>query len=95
MCGLVAILTYEQDLSSRNALMKEMLMRIAHRGPDGEGIHHVPNQALFGHRRWQLSIWNRAPNPCVPLKDGTPSFLTAKSITTLSWANNSKSKVSC
>lgn len=51
MCGLAAILTHNQDLSSRSALMKEMLSRLAHRGPDGEGVHHVPNQALFGHRR--------------------------------------------
>lgn len=28
-----------------------MLASIAHRGPDGEGIHCVPGQALFGHRR--------------------------------------------
>ena len=63
MCGLVAILTYEQDLSSRNALMKEMLMRIAHRGPDGEGIHHVPNQALFGHRRLAIIDLEQGAQP--------------------------------
>ena len=51
MCGLAAILSHNQDLSSRSAVMKEMLLRLAHRGPDGEGVHHVPNQALFGHRR--------------------------------------------
>lgn len=27
------------------------MSRIAHRGPDGEGIHHVPGKALFGHKR--------------------------------------------
>jgi asparagine synthase (glutamine-hydrolysing) len=31
--------------------MQSMLARIAHRGPDGEGVHHVMGQALFGHRR--------------------------------------------
>lgn len=31
--------------------MDAMLSRIAHRGPDGEGVVHVPGQALLGHRR--------------------------------------------
>jgi asparagine synthase (glutamine-hydrolysing) len=31
--------------------MDAMLARMAHRGPDGQGRVHVPNQALFGHCR--------------------------------------------
>ena len=51
MCGLVAFLTHESQLIERQVVMKRMLETIAHRGPDGEGVHHVPGQALFGHRR--------------------------------------------
>lgn len=51
MCGLVAILTSGRSLADRKPIMAGMLARIAHRGPDGEGTHHVPAQALFGHRR--------------------------------------------
>ena len=51
MCGLVAFLTDGSSLSDRQHLMKQMLKSISHRGPDGEGIHHVVGQILFGHRR--------------------------------------------
>ncbi len=51
MCGLVALIAQQQDLSHRASVLQEMLSRIAHRGPDGDGVHHVPGQALFGHRR--------------------------------------------
>lgn len=51
MCGLVAFLTSGSSLSDRQYLMKQMLESISHRGPDGEGMHHVTGQILFGHRR--------------------------------------------
>lgn len=51
MCGLVGFITQNKSLSSRIPVLEEMMSRIAHRGPDGEGIRHVPRQALFGHKR--------------------------------------------
>ena len=51
MCGLVAFLTSGFSLAERQAVIKQMLASISHRGPDGEGVHLVPGQALFGHRR--------------------------------------------
>lgn len=51
MCGLVGFISQDKSLSSRMPVLEEMMSRIAHRGPDGEGIHHVPRQALFGHKR--------------------------------------------
>jgi asparagine synthase (glutamine-hydrolysing) len=51
MCGFVSIHSHQRDLGHRIPLLKQMLERVAHRGPDGEGIHHVPFQAMFGHRR--------------------------------------------
>lgn len=51
MCGIVAFLSSDKPLEQRAGTMELMLSRIAHRGPDGEGISHVPRQALLGHRR--------------------------------------------
>jgi asparagine synthase (glutamine-hydrolysing) len=51
MCGFVSIHVDNCSLESREPVIRRMLSSIAHRGPDGEGIHHVRGQALFGHRR--------------------------------------------
>ncbi len=51
MCGLVAILGSGKPLEQRKSVLDGMLARIAHRGPDGEGVVHVTGQALLGHRR--------------------------------------------
>ncbi len=50
MCGLVAILGPRNSPEQRR-VVEAMLARIVHRGPDGEGVHPVPNQAMLGHRR--------------------------------------------
>lgn len=54
MCGLAAILSSGKSLEDRQSVISEMLARLVHRGPDDMGTWHVPNKALFGHRR--LSI---------------------------------------
>ncbi|MBF0612083.1 MAG: asparagine synthase (glutamine-hydrolyzing) [Magnetococcales bacterium] len=51
MCGLVTIHSAGRSLEDRVSVLKAMLARIAHRGPDGEGSIHIPGQALLGHRR--------------------------------------------
>lgn len=51
MCGFVAFLTNGLSLAERKVIMKQMLASISHRGPDGQGLHLVPGQAFFGHRR--------------------------------------------
>lgn len=51
MCGLAAIISSGRPLNDRQDVMAEMLTRIKYRGPDGEGCHHIPNQALLGHKR--------------------------------------------
>ena len=51
MCGLISIHTNQGDLSQKEFILDNMIAKIAHRGPDGEGKVHIPNQALFGHRR--------------------------------------------
>ena len=51
MCGFVSIHTNNSNLLEKETILNNMIEKIAHRGPDGEGIVHVQNQALFGHRR--------------------------------------------
>ena len=51
MCGLISIHTNNSDLSNKERTLEKMIQKISHRGPDGEGKVHIPNQALFGHRR--------------------------------------------
>jgi len=54
MCGFISIHTKNRNLSDTLSILDNMVEKIIHRGPDDEGKTHVPNQALFGHRR--LSI---------------------------------------
>jgi asparagine synthase (glutamine-hydrolysing) len=51
MCGIAAIFSNGRPLADREPVMAEMLARLAHRGPDGEGTVHQPGMALLGHRR--------------------------------------------
>jgi len=51
MCGIVSIHSSGKSLGEREGVLDSMLSAIAHRGPDGEGKEHIPNQALFGHKR--------------------------------------------
>ena len=52
MCGIVGFASKKADYD-KQAVLKEMMDRIAHRGPDGEGSYLDDGVAL-GHRR--LSI---------------------------------------
>jgi asparagine synthase (glutamine-hydrolysing) len=67
MCGFVAFLSSGSSLAERQVVMTQMLASISHRGPDGEGVHHVPRQAFFGHRR--LAV--------IDLEHGVQPMLTA------------------
>jgi asparagine synthase (glutamine-hydrolysing) len=53
MCGICGILTPDTGLVPERGLIERMRDLIAHRGPDGAGLHLEPGVAL-GHRR--LSI---------------------------------------
>ena len=61
-----------------------------HRGPDGSGITHIPNQAIFGHRRLAIIDLDKGQQPMVSSMSGIPSYLTVRSIITLSFVTNSK-----
>jgi asparagine synthase (glutamine-hydrolysing) len=51
MCGIAGILSSGRTLADRQCVLDEMLSRLAHRGPDGQGRVHQPLMALLGHRR--------------------------------------------
>ena len=51
MCGIVSIHSTGHSLQESKFIIQEMMNCIQHRGPDGSGLHHVQNQALFGHLR--------------------------------------------
>ncbi len=65
MCGLVAILGAGQSLDDRLPVVARMLARIAHRGPDDEGIIHIDRQAIFGHRRLSVIDVEHGHQPMV------------------------------
>ncbi len=51
MCGICGVLSpRERTEASREALVRRMMASLAHRGPDGEGIHSGGGVCL-GHRR--------------------------------------------
>jgi asparagine synthase (glutamine-hydrolysing) len=50
MCGIAGIVGRHQSLDSAPHLVRGMLASIAHRGPDGSGIH-VNGRATLGHQR--------------------------------------------
>lgn len=50
MCGIAGWVDWERDLRKQEAVIKEMINVIQHRGPDAEGMWLSPRAAL-GHRR--------------------------------------------
>jgi len=58
VCGIAALTcpqpaSIDGDASGGDLepLLRRALRRLGHRGPDGEGVHRVPDGALLGHRR--------------------------------------------
>ncbi len=50
MCGIVGVFGLDRNRPVAASLVREMANRIAHRGPDGDGVRAGPGYAL-GHRR--------------------------------------------
>lgn len=63
MCGIAGFCNYQKDPQQN---MENMLNRIIHRGPDGQGIWHSEDESVwFGHRR--LSIVDLTPTGTQPM----------------------------
>lgn len=50
MCGIAGWINWEEDLTTKEGLLKRMVERLTPRGPDTEGFW-VSKQAVLGHRR--------------------------------------------
>ena len=50
MCGIVGFAPVNENASQ---ILKKMMDRIAHRGPDGEG-QFIDDYVALGHRRYLL-----------------------------------------
>lgn len=67
MCGFVSIHVNNFALDSRQPVIGKMLASITHRGPDGEGVHCVQGQALFGHRRLAIIDLEHGQQPMLSI----------------------------
>jgi asparagine synthase (glutamine-hydrolysing) len=76
MCGLAGIVAWDKRFRVTRAILERMSARIAHRGPDGEGIYlNHDQEPSYGraqcglvHRR--LAIIDLDPRALQPLDDG-------------------------
>lgn len=74
MCGLAGFLMAGLAPDEARALTKRMTDRIAHRGPDGEGVW-VEVPAAIGHRR--LAILDLSPTGAQPMVSASGRFVIA------------------
>ncbi len=70
MCGIAGIVQFDGGTPDRAAIQR-MTDRLAHRGPDAEGVHVADGIAL-GHRR--LSIIDLSPEANQPMWDATGRY---------------------
>ena len=69
MCGIVSIHTTNSAVIESAGLVKVMMDCMIHRGPDSSGITHIPNQAIFGHRRLAIIDLDYGQQPMVSLDE--------------------------
>jgi len=73
MCGIAGLLSIE-PAQQAPSLVKAMTDAIAHRGPDGEGIHvDAEGRVVLGHRR--LAIVDLAPTGRQPMVSGAGRYV--------------------
>lgn len=65
MCGIVSIHSSGSPLTDSEDIIKDMMETIKHRGPDGNGTHHIPNQAILGHLRLAIIDLAHGKQPIV------------------------------
>ena len=62
MCGICGIVGPAAPPAARRETVKRMMALIAHRGPDGEGLHEAP-QGTLGHRRLAIIDLDHGQQP--------------------------------
>ena len=78
MCGIAGFVNARGE--AEGAVLQEMLRRIAHRGPDGQGVF-LEGRAALGTGGWPSSTWRAAPSPCSTRTGGLWWSLTERSTT--------------
>jgi asparagine synthase (glutamine-hydrolysing) len=72
MCGICGVLSPSGSLASDEDTVARMCVRLAHRGPDGEGVWSDPTQGVaFGHRRLAIVDLSAAGAQPMANEDGT------------------------
>lgn len=73
MCGICGVLHFDRSSQSVDeALLRRMTEKIAHRGPDSDGIYISPQKNLgFGFRRLAIVDLSAAANQPMCNEDGT------------------------
>ena len=66
MCGICGIFSSADRFPDQKSedIVRSMMERLAHRGPDGEGYHGTPG-AFVGHRRLAVIDLERGAQPMV------------------------------
>lgn len=70
MCGICGAVNVDRERPVDPGVLAEMLARLAHRGPDGEGVYTGAGAAL-GHRRLSIIDLSSAANQPLPNENGT------------------------
>lgn len=70
MCGIIGIVS--DDHAVDISVMKRMISRVRHRGPDAEGLMVIDNTIAFGHSR--LSIIDLCEIANQPMQDGSKRY---------------------
>ena len=69
MCGICGVFGYSpQSQNEKKQLVRKMMTRLSHRGPDGEGIHSSQN-AILGHVRLAIIDLEHGLQPMVSRDD--------------------------
>ena len=74
MCGIASIHSSGSSLNNSEGFLDAMMMKIAHRGPDGDGKIHLKNQALLGHLRLAIIDLEHGRQPMIS-EDGRYSII--------------------
>jgi asparagine synthase (glutamine-hydrolysing) len=72
MCGIAGIIQKKNTAIDLKQSMQDMLARITHRGPDGEGVYHA-HHLVLGHRR--LAILDLSKDGIQPMLSTCQNYI--------------------
>ena len=78
MCGICGFIG---EVDDSKKVLKQMMDKIAHRGPDDEGMY-VDNDVAIGHRRLSIIDLSHGAQLCIMKQAILQLYLTVKYIIT-------------